>query len=173
MRNGAIAALLVVAILVGAGVGYLVGANASGSQTGKVVATTPNVFEMSVNGSFYIAADISSEIVVQNPGYAYFRNASVTFDGVKFETICLPEYSGCPVPSGSTTAQTVTVVGLRAYRFNMTFPDGTTETAGGVIGDVPYTFAVSNHAYPRAGMLIEYVTYNGNGSYHAFLLVSE
>ena len=42
MRNGVVAALLVVAVLAGAGVGYLVGMNESGNQTSKGATTTSN-----------------------------------------------------------------------------------------------------------------------------------
>jgi hypothetical protein len=166
MRNEVVAAFVILLVIASAGVGYLVGY--SGQHTTTLVSTTTlpatyvnkNVFVMNVNGSFYYADDISSDVVVQNPGYAYIRNASVTFDGVKFETICPQGYSGCPVPSGSTTTQTVIQVRLGVYRFNMTFPDSTTETAQGFIGDATYTFALSNHVSSRAGMLIEYIEYN-------------
>lgn len=185
MKNGTIAALLVVAILAGAGAGYFIGSTGQRQTTLVSTTTLPatqvnrNVFVMNVSGSFYYADDISSDVVLQNPGYAYFRNASVTFDGVKFETICPQGYSGCPVPSGNTTTQIVTQVLIGVYKFNMTFPDSTTETTQGFIGDTTYTFALSNHVSPRAGMLIEYIEYNypnnlsGNGPYHTFLLVSE
>lgn len=132
------------------------------------------VFLMEVNGSLYYADDVSEDISVGAPGYSYFLNGSVAFSGVKFETICPPIYAGCPIPSG-TTIQNQTIVYAGAIRLNVTFSDGNTETIGGVIGDSTYMFVLSQHAYPRAGILIEYVTYNYPNNfppYHAFLLVS-
>ncbi|HEV2139411.1 MAG TPA: hypothetical protein VGR53_11280 [Nitrososphaerales archaeon] len=120
---------------------------------------------MTVNGSDYCASDVSKDIVVQQPGYSYLLNSSITFMGVKFETICPSNYSGCPGTNGSS--MTVTAA---AIQFNMTFPDGTREAAGGVIGDSTYFFALSNHRNPRGGILIEYIS--GTYSYKAFLLVS-
>ena len=130
------------------------------------------IYLMKVNGSFYWADDVSKDIVVQNPGYSYFLNGSVTFDGVTFKTICPPTYAGCPVPPG-TTIQNQTIVMAGAIRFNMTFPDKTTETAGNIIGDSIYMFVLSHH-YPKAGMLIEYVNDFPHNSvaYGVFLLVS-
>jgi hypothetical protein len=175
MRTGAIAALLVVAIVIGAGAGYLVGVSSQRLTT--LVSTTTltatyaneNALVMNVGGSLYYADNVSSDMEVQNPGYAYFLNASVTFDGVKFETVCPQSYSECLAPIGNKTTQTVTVTvpPLGVYRFDMTFPDGKTETTEGFLDDASYTLALSNHVSPRAGMLIE-----GNGPYHAFLLVS-
>jgi hypothetical protein len=176
MRSEIVATLLILLIIASAGVGYFVGY--SGQHTTTWVSTTilpatyvnKNVFVMNVNGSFYYADDISSDIVVQNPGYTYFRNASVTFDGVRFDTVCPQEDLGCPVPVGNETTQTVTVM-AGVYQFEVTFPNGTTVTTGNVIGDSNYTYAMSN----GAGMLIEYVEYNYPNNvppYHVFLLVS-
>jgi len=102
------------------------------------------------------------------PGYSYFLNGSITFDGVKFQTICPATYPDCP---GSNSSSTIVRAG--AIRFNMTFPDGNTETAGIVIGDSIYTFIISHH-YPKAGMLIEYVNDYPHDFvvYAVFLLVS-
>jgi hypothetical protein len=174
MRNEVVAAVMILLVIASAGAGYFVGTFSERTTTSVSTITLPaiqvnsNVFVMNVSGSSYYANDISSDIVVQNPGYAYFRNASVTFDGVRFETICPRGYSGCPVPSENSTNQTVTQVLLGVYKFNMTFPDMTTETTQGFIGDATYTFALSNHISPRAGMLVENVEYN----YHVYLLVS-
>lgn len=140
---------------------------ASSSSRGKNEA-----FLMKVNGSFYWADDVSRDISIGAPGYSYFLNGSVTFDGVKFQTICPPIYSGCPVSPG-TTVQSQTILLAGAIRFSMTFPDGSTETTGQVIGDSTYTYVISQH-YPRAGMLIEYVNDYPNNfvDYAVFLLVS-
>jgi hypothetical protein len=172
MRDEIVITLVMTLVIASAGVGYFIGYSSQHTTTVVSTTTVPakNVFVMNVNGSFYYADDISSDIEVANPGYAYFHNASVTFDGVKFETICPQDYLGCPVPAGNKTTQTVTVM-LGVYRFNMTFPNGTTVTTQGVIGDLTYTYAISN----GAGMLIEYIEYNYPNNYppyHAFLLVS-
>ena len=125
---------------------------------------------MKVNGSYYWADDVSRDIVIGLPGYSYFLNASVTFDGVKFQTICPPIYRDCP---GSNSSSTVVYAG--AIRFNVTFPDKTTETVGDVIGDSIFTYVLSQHT-PMAGMLIEYVNDynypNSSSDYAVFLLVS-
>jgi hypothetical protein len=167
-----------VAILAGAGVGYLVGVSSSHPSTVSIISTTRiapvlnnEVFLMQVNGSFYWADDVSKDTVIGMPGYSYFKNTSVTFDGVKFQTICAPIYSGCPIPAGVTITQETVMAG--AISFNMTFPDGSTETSGSVIGDSIYTFILSQHN-PKAGMLIEYVNDYPNSpvGYAVFLLVS-
>jgi hypothetical protein len=188
MRNGAVAALLVVAILAGAGAGYLMKASNSRPSTVSLISTVSNtvtvsfttriapvlnseVFLTQVNGSFYWADDVSKDTEIGMPGYSYFRNASITFGGVKFQTICPPIYSECPIPAGTTITQETVLAG--AISFNMTFPDGSTETAGDVIGNSIYLAILSQHQ-PRAGMLIEYVNDYPNSPvpYAVFLLVS-
>ena len=174
---------MVVVLIVGAGTGYFVGI-ANQRATAVVSASTPpatlstayvfksRIFAMDVNGTLFYADDVSNDTHVENPGYSYFTNRSVTFDGVKFEMLCPPSYDGCPAEVGVN--QTVTLM-AGAFRFNMTFPDGTSETAGNLIGDLTYVFALSQHSSPRAGILIEYITYNyphNSPPYHVFLLVS-
>ncbi len=182
-----IAILLVVAILAGTGVGYSIGTgtqrgNTSTSTTTSVSTTTistafvnRNVFVMNINGSLYYTDDVSSDIIVQDPGYAYFLNASITFDGVRFETLCPESYSQCPASMGNTSTQTVTAPGAAVIRLNFVFlADQTGETTGAVIGNSNYVYFLSNHFGPRAGMLVEYEWYGNPSypSYHAFLLVS-
>lgn len=179
MKNEIIAALLVLLVIASAGTGYLVGVGNQRTTTSTTTLSTvyvskSRVFTMNVNGSLYYADDVSNDTVVQNPGYAYFLNASVTFSGVRFEMICPTIYAGCPIPTG-TAVKNQTIVLAGAFRFNMTFPDGSTETTGNIIGDSTYVFALSQHTDPRAGILIEYVEYNYPHNfppYHAFLLVS-
>jgi hypothetical protein len=120
---------------------------------------------MTVNGSTYCASDVSKDIVVQQPGYSYFLNSSITFMGVKFETICPSNYGGCPGSNGNSTT-----VLAAAIQLSVTFSGGTKETVGGVIGDLTYFYVLSNHLGPKAGILIEYVS--STYSYKAFLLVS-
>jgi hypothetical protein len=125
---------------------------------------------LNVNGSWYWADYVSNDIVIGAPGYSYFLNGSVTFDGVKFQTICPSNYRDCP---GSNSSSTIVFAG--AISFNMTFPDGTNETAGAVIGDSIFTYVLSvQHTSPRAGMYIEYVNDYPHNSvdYAVFLLVS-
>jgi len=54
----------------------------------------------------------------------------------------------------------------------MTFPDGSTERGSAVIGDLNHVIVMSQHADPKAGILIEYVN-DGAPSYHVYLLVSK
>jgi len=192
MRTELIATVLVVLVAGSLSIGYLAGSNVrqTGTTTSTVaftgtsvttVATT--VYESSLSEilhgdisllnfsrNYYWADDVSKDIVIGFPGYSYFLNGSVTFDGVKFQTICPPTYRDCP---GSTSNSTIVTAG--AISFNMTFPDGTRETAGDVIGDSIFTLILSQHQ-PRAGMYIEYVNDYGNFSnsvdYAVFLLVS-
>ena len=126
------------------------------------------VILMSLSGSYYWADDVSMDTVIGLPGLSYFLNGSITFDGVKFQTICPATYRDCP---GSNSSSAIVAAG--DMQFNMTFPDKTTETAGNVIGDSIYTLILSQHS-PRAGMLIEYVNDypNNTADYGVFLLVS-
>jgi hypothetical protein len=183
MRKEAVAALLVVAIVASGAAGYYIGNSSQRTTTVVSTATlagtvTEGVFIINVNGSLYYADDVSSDTAIPNPGFLYFLNTSVSFDGVKFVTICPEGYEPCPVPQNQTVIQ-MTLPPMSLYQFRMTFRDGTSEIAGNVIGDSTYTFALSSHVSPRAGMLIEYVRYNyasnptGNGPYDTFLLVSD
>jgi hypothetical protein len=181
LKNELAASAVILVLVLGAAVGYFIGvANLHTNTTTTTIYTSATftsvsnngIYLMKVNGSFYWADDVSKDIVIGMPGYSYFLNGSVTFDGVTFTTICPPIYAGCPVPSG-TSIQNQTTVMAGAIRFNMTFPDKSTETTGDVIGDSIYMFVLSQH-YPKAGMLIEYVNdypHNSVG-YGVFLLVS-
>jgi len=186
MRGEVATALLAIVLIVGAGTGYLLGTSnervsTSVSTTTRTAVTTEHastasavmhgdVSLLNVSRTYYWADDVSKDISIGFPGYSYFLNGSVTFDGVRFETICPPTYRDCPGSNGNSTTVTA-----GAIRFNMTFPDGTTETTGDVIGDSIFTLILSQHQ-PRAGMLIEYVNDYGNFSnsvdYAVFLLVS-
>jgi len=98
MRNGVVAALVVVALLAGAGVGYLVGVNASESQTGESTTATsqgigsrtlpcgsPGVTcggvnitsaSLTVNGSYSVL-----RVTVAETGNAYIGSATVYVNG--------------------------------------------------------------------------------------------
>ncbi|MGD0638235.1 MAG: hypothetical protein ABSA72_09385, partial [Nitrososphaerales archaeon] len=78
------------------------------------------VFLMDVNGSYYWADDVSNDIVIGSPGYSYFVNGSVAFDGVKFQTICPSVYRDCPGSNSSST-----IVWADVLQLKMTFPNGT------------------------------------------------
>ena len=168
-------------VILSAAAGYFGGV--STSHTSLVTTTTyipvahtsvlnNEVHLVNVNGSYFWADDVSKDIVVGLPGYSYFLNTSITFDGVTFTTICPSVYSGCPIPTGTTLQNRMTVT-LGVIKFNMTFPDKTTETTGEAIGDSIYSYVLSDHS-PRAGMLIEYVNDYPHNSvdYAVFLLVS-
>lgn len=120
-----------------------------------------------LNATEFCADDVANDTVLGAPGYSYFRNGSITFMGVTFQTFCPSEYMGCP--GANSTAATVM---LGIMRFTMTFPDKTKETAGAAIGDLTYVSMLSNHSNPRAGMLIE-ITYGAQETTdHVFLLVA-
>ncbi len=176
MRGAIVAVLVIVAMLAGAGAGYLFGSSATHS-TPATTSTSPvntimgkEVFLLNVSGSYYWADDVTTDAVMPNPGYGYFRNGSITFDGVRFQTICPPSYQGCPGSGGNTT-----ILLAGAINFNMTFSDGKTETTGNVIGDSIFTNVLSQHT-PRAGMLVErvfdYAYPHNTVDYAVFLLVS-
>jgi len=96
MRNGVVAALLVMAIIAGAGVGYLIGVSAFGNQTNKVTATTsvasrtlpcgsPGVTcggvnitsaSLTVNGSYSVL-----RVTVAETGSMYIGSATVYVNG--------------------------------------------------------------------------------------------
>ena len=115
----------------------------------------------------YCADDVANDTVLGGPGYSYFRNESITFMGVTFQTICPSEYMSCP--GANSTAATVM---LGIMRFTMAFPDKTNETLSGVIGDDTYIPILSSQSNPRAGMLIE-ITYGAHETTdHVFLLVA-
>lgn len=174
MRNSIAVVLTIVVLVAGAFLGYTWSTEVIHGKTSTTTVYTSSAnsgnaaIVMSVNGSLYRAEDVSNDIAVQDQAYAHFLNGSVTFSGVKFETICPSYYSGCP---GGSPNQVKTEVGLAAIEFNMTFPDGIVEAAGmviGVVGESSYMFVLSHHTGPRGGILYEYV-----GSYKVFLLVSE
>ena len=177
MKRALAATIVALVVILSGAAGYLGGVSTSrASLTTTTVYTSTThksvidneVHLMNVGGSYYWVDDVSKDIVVGMPGYSYFLNGSVTFDGVNFRTLCPPIYQGCPGSNGSST-----VVKAGAIAFNMTFPDKSTEGTGEVIGDTIYSYVLSSHS-PRAGMLIEYVNDYPNNSvdYAVFLLVS-
>ncbi len=137
--------------------------------------TSPSsvVFSLDVNGRWYWADDISGDIVIGSPGYSYFLNGSVTFDGLTFQTICPPIDQGCPGSNSSST-----VVWADVVQLNIKFPGGSNETIGraGYFEPLPTYILTINHTSPRAGILVEYVgDYNYPHSpvpYAVFLLAS-
>lgn len=132
--------------------------------------TNHEVFLLNVSGAYYWAVDVTNDIVIGSPGYSYFLNGSVAFDGVKFRTVCSSNYDGCPGSNSSST-----MVWADAILLKMTFPDGTSETVGraGFFTALP-TYVLSQNSTPIAGMLIEYVNDYPHCSapYAVFLLVS-
>ena len=59
---------------------------------------------INVNGTEYCALDVSSDILLGNPGYSYFMTAdAIVFNGVTFRTICPSGYQGCPNVSADKT----------------------------------------------------------------------
>ncbi len=117
-----------------------------------------------ISGTTYCTDDVSNDAVVQNPGYAYFLNDSVTFMGVTFQMICPPSFLGCPGTS-NVTEKTTMLAG--AIMVNLAFPDKTNETIGGVIGISSGITVLSKHNDPTAGVMIS----RSGSSYDVFLLV--
>ena len=119
-----------------------------------------------VSGTTYCTDDVTNDAVVQNPGYAYFLNGSVTFMGVTFQMICPSSFLGCPGTS-NVTEKTTVLAG--AITLVLTFPDKTTETIGGVIIPMPSNGVtlLSKHVNPTAGIMIA----RTNSSYQVNLLV--
>lgn len=119
---------------------------------------------VTINGTTYRSDDVSNQTVVGNPGYSYFRNGSITFLGIQFETICPQSLMGCPRGSYNGS-QAIVLAG--AFKVRMTFPDGSNDTRGEVIGDSQLVIVLSSHVRPKAGVMIVRV----DSDYHAFLLV--
>ena len=126
---------------------------------------------MAVSGTEFCSVEVTNDTVLGNPGYSYFKNGSISFMGVTFQTICPPGGMGCP----GVTSRTATMFSGE-MRFTMTFPDHTNETAWGITGVDPYVPILSVHSNPKAGMLIEDEGYDaqmGEEIVHVFLLVEE
>jgi hypothetical protein len=117
-----------------------------------------------INGVSYCTDDVTTYIVMQNPGYGYFPNRSISFMGVRFDTVCQPGYAGCP--GNSNSKQTTTVLAA-AIELTLTFPGNSYETIGDVIGASTQVIILSNHIDPKAGIIIS----RGNTGYNVFLLV--
>ncbi len=137
------------------------------NHTGTSILTS--VPTMEVNGLLYYADNVTSDVVIQIPGYSYLLNGSVTFLGVRFTTICPPQVEGCPAPGSTVTNQSsISAIAGGAIRLSLTFPDGTNETIGGEPGPgYPSFFILSQHADPQAGILLF-----TSGPDKAYLLVS-
>ena len=128
---------------------------------------------INVNGTEYCALDVSSDILLGNPGYSYFMTAdAIVFNGVTFRTICPSGYEGCP---NAVQNSTVTIVGIGAISLGLTFQDKANETLGSVLGDFSGNLTIlSNHRNPRAGFSVEYVQPTGTNKgplFRTFLLV--
>jgi hypothetical protein len=131
--------------------------------------STTTMQTTTISGTLYGVVDVSWDTTVGAPGYTYFHNGSINFDGVTFKTICSSSYYGCPGSENNSTAITPLA---GAIIFNMTFPDGSTERASAVIGDLNHVLVMSQHTNPKAGILIQYVNDN-SPSYYVYLLVSK
>ena len=87
MRRGVIASLLVVALLAGAGAGYLIGVNVSGNQTSGTPSTS--CIQTGIHGSLFVRVVSDS---TDNP----ISGANVTVTVLNY---CNSEY---PIPLGHT-----------------------------------------------------------------------
>jgi len=169
LRKEKIAAVAVAALVVGAGAYFYWGA--VGQRNGSTSSHNPRsiLLIMEVANSLYYAVEVTDDIVFAASGYSYLKNGSVTFIGVKFQTLCPASILGCPNPGHNGTQTGLGYPG--AYlKFTMTFPDGKSEGMTKAWGNTNYSPFLSTHTKPRAGILVEYVT--GPSAPRAFLLVS-
>lgn len=167
MKLGAVVGLVLVAVLLGAGAGYLIGNSNERSGTPpptvttNVVSTTTvtgractssfsndsalNLFLLSgsvycaiINGTAYYADYVSPDVSYLGSGYGHFPNGSISFRTVTF-TI--------QVRNQSSTQPT-------DVKANMTFNDGTTYSID-VVYNKPVPVEVQ-HLNPTAGVLLTY-----------------
>jgi hypothetical protein len=109
------------------------GSSTTSSATSDVKACGVGTQVIKLNSTEYCAIDVANDTVIGSPGYSYFLNDSVTFEGVEFQTICPSIYQGCPGANSSASS-----VKLGAMSFIMAFPDNTNETESSVIADGYY-----------------------------------
>lgn len=177
-----IAAIVVIGIILIAGFGIYLGdtfgtssttssltsTNSDSTTTAKKPATqTCEVATSAVvkNGTTFCTDDVTNDTVVQNPGgYTYFRNNSIIFMGINFTTICPQGFYGCP---GTSNNSEVTTMAAGALRVNLTFPDKTIESLGGIIGINYNLTLLSTHTNPRAGIML----LDTRSGYEVYLLV--
>ena len=105
MKNELAASLVVVVLVLGAAAGYFMGVAGSKANTTTTTTSTSatytavlnnGIYLMKVNGSFYWSDDVSKDILVGMPGYSYFLNGSVTFDGGEVPNHMPAEFSRLP-----------------------------------------------------------------------------
>ena len=177
-----IAAIAVIGIILIAGFGIYLGdtfsispttsspnsTNTNSTMTAKTPATQTCEIATNMvvkNGTTFCIDDVSNDTVVQNPGgYTYFRNISIVFMGINFTTICPQGFYGCP---GTSNNSEVTTMAAGALRVNLTFPDKTTESIGGIIGINYNLTLLSTHSNPRAGIML----LDTHSGYDVYLLV--
>jgi hypothetical protein len=104
--------------------------------------------ETTYNGTVYCTLDVTDFAQIPVPGYASM-NESFDFDGVLFQIVCPSNYSGCP---GQAAVKTIVPLGV--VEFELTFPDGTTETLNGLWNDAAPPPVLSVHSNPVAGFEI-------------------
>ena len=163
-------------LLVSAVIGLIVGAAIiyAGTSVGQGHTTTVTRHSqngplyLEVVGSLFYALEVTDAVNIPSQGYVQFPNDSITFQGVKFQTICPASAPGCP---GSTSGtQTNPGLSVTFLKFSVTFPDAKKETLTLGIAGLSYAPILSTHVKPKAGILVEYIA--GRSSYRAFLLVT-
>ncbi len=167
-RNAVIGSAVAIVVGLSIGIGILYIPHQTTARTPFPTSTSlcgSNSSIATVNETTFCSDDVSNDIVVQNPGgYAYFLNGSIIFMGVNFTSICPQGYYGCPGMSGT---KQVTTMSVGVVRLDLTFPDQTTETIGGIIGINYFLTLLSTHANPRAGIML----LDTHSGYQVFLLV--
>ncbi len=145
----AVAALVVGSVLV-----YTLGIS---GRVGTVTTEVPQPpgdkpFYMEVTGAVYYAIEVTNDLSIPRQGYSHFLNASVTFMGVEFQTVCPSSTEGCPGYTGGNS----TLIG-QFVKIRISFPHGGQETLTEAICGDAYSPLTSSHTDPAAGYVAEYV----------------
>jgi hypothetical protein len=155
-----IAVAMVAVIIAGAGIYlYNIGILSGGDNTHFMCGTNKPT---TINGANYCIDTATDNFMVPNPGFAYILNGSIRYMGVNFTTICPQTASSCTNSSSGVITPTALAINIA-----LTFPDGTKETIGGVVGVSDEFITFSTHANPIAGVELLRL----DESYAVYLLV--
>ncbi|HME18252.1 MAG TPA: hypothetical protein VKF15_00755 [Nitrososphaerales archaeon] len=169
MQNKIVAVVAVVMVALGASATYGWLALAPQPQQTVTRLNVGNLLFMQVGASLYFADEVTAQTVVPSNGYSYFTNSSITFYGVKFQSVCPTSIIGCPGASNSTGATSVGIPGTFT-KVTISFPDAKRETVTGGVAYQVFATYVTNHSGPRAGVAFEYISLTK--TYRVFLLVT-
>lgn len=172
---------LLVALVVVAALGYYSYTNPGGAASinssfvptselsNATISTESTTMVTTVNGTTYYADNVTS-IMVTSLSF-HFKNESVMFDGINFQTICTTYAGGCPGVSAPPPGVIVVYPSGPGITLNVTFPHNNSQTIGGGFPIVPvYFHAFTLDTNPQAGILI--VRSNSSAEFKSYLLVS-